>query len=176
MEYPNHRVWGAHTNMGSINPLLLVHLDSVYLYSSSTCSCHFCVQLGSTKVKLWHMQQKNFERLVTARKHANYHLVDASSTLPLHFTSLFLNWEIFYTRTAALQPNSFPLDLPSELGREVMCWLSLSLWRFLSFEHISSFFWQMVALWNSCREPKGFAFKCVLSMRCQLTVTVMGQF
>lgn len=102
MEYLNHRVWGAHTNMRSINPLLLVHLNSVYLYSSSTCSCHFCVQLGSTKVKLWHMQQKNFERLVTATKHVNYHLLDASSTLPFHFTSLFLNWGIF------LHQNSSP--------------------------------------------------------------------
>lgn len=145
-----------------MNSLRLVHLNSVYPQNSCRVPppavVIFCVQLGSTKVKLWHMQQ-NFERLVTARKHVNYHLLDANSTFPLHFASLFLNWGIFLLQNSSPTAQSIPSG-PAFWTKERIRVLivSLTLKVFIFWTHFILLL-GMAALWKNCGEPKGFAFK-----------------
>lgn len=117
---PNHDVWGAHTNS---NLLILFCWFSLLLFIYRVL-CYFYIQPGSTKVKLWHIQQKNFKRLVTAEKHVNYHLLDANIYFS-HFVCLLLNWGIFLPQISCPATNLFPLDLPSEPWREVVFNVSL---------------------------------------------------
>lgn len=110
--------------------------------------CYFYIHPGSTKVKLWHIRQKNFKRLATAEKHVSYHLLDAN-IYSSYFVCLLLNWGIFLPQISSPAANLFPLDLPSEPWREVVGLMYLSFRRYLSFQH--THFIHLLAKGNSLK-------------------------
>lgn len=184
MEYPNQKVWGAHTNLRSINPLLLVHLNSVY--SESYCR----VPPPAVVISVFSWAAQRWSSGICNRRILKglWQLENMSTTICWMPVALFLyilqayfqTEEYFYTRTAVLQPNPFPLDLPSEKRREVVCSHSEGVDCLSHSEgvYLLNPFHPSFRKWQPCEtaagSQKALPSKCVLSMRCQLTVTVMS--
>lgn len=132
------------------DPAELLHLQLSFLCSA-----------GQHKGELWHMQQKNFERLVTARKHVNYHLLDASSTFPLYFASLFLNGGIFLHQTSSSTAQSIP-SRPACWTKERSHVLIVSLTL-----NVSIFWTHFILLWangSSVKQLQGAKMLCLQSV------------